>query len=627
MPSPPPPSLVASSAPSTPCVVERSASGGSSGGDAAGSSFSSFTPPPSLTIPPPPAHGFTKPTTSLAPPKTPKILRGRTAVHDGILAGDSIEKLSEILEQNPELLDAAEEHGFTPLMSASVLHKEAAALEVCGFLCDRGCNKALKDHDGYTALHWAVAEGSTAVVRLLLDRGADKDAVSKGGETPLHRACRYGKSQCIGLLVEAGASLHLRNNRFETAMGVAGKIYETGSRKANATLKDQVRSALLRAAPQLRTGLLYHLECREHRTKEGHFEAPERLDAIMGRLRTTVPDRELWHCSDFSHASVELLKLAHSEEYIRFVFELSQEASLSKGPVPFTPRVQEGVVGTPPDKVKADETCDTSFSRGTLGAALRAVGGCVKAVDVVVEGAVKNAMAVVRPPGHHAGVQGLLQSCISCGFCIFNGVAIAALHALSAHSDTIKRVAIVDFDVHHGNGTQEIVQQLGQRHPHLKKDQIFFTSIHLCDPGFYPDSGQAPDLLSNVLNRVEERVLPALRAHCPDLILLSSGFDGGKHDVGNQGITKGHSGYFQPGLDLSAADFDWLTKQLMHVADICCDGKIVSVLEGGYGKWNRDAKKGGLISAPVGAPRRPTIDRDTLGRYATAHIAALCSST
>ena len=408
-----------------------------------------------------------------------------------------------------------------------------------------------------------------------------------------------------------------------------------------------------------------------------------------------------------------------------------------------------------------------------------------------------------RPPGHHAGVQGLLQSCISCGFCIFNGVAIAALHALSAHSDTIKRVAIVDFDVHHGNGTQEIVQQLGQRHPHLKKDQIFFTSIHLCDPGFYPDSGQAPDLLSNVLNvpvpplwrrpkitqrdqleaavaagaaaaasgrtgggtrskrshsrssstpspvdgsasallaeaagsgdpssasaatslrataaanssaaaaaavaaasgaaagatagtaiasakasaaapaataattaaaataaapaataakppavpapvtangsprplpgappadsgrlgfrkRVEERVLPALRAHCPDLILLSSGFDGGKHDVGNQGITKGHSGYFQPGLDLSAADFDWLTKQLMHVADICCDGKIVSVLEGGYGKWNRDAKKGGLISAPVGAPRRPTIDRDTLGRYATAHIAALCSST
>ena len=122
--------------------------------------------------------------------------------------------------------------------------------------------------------------------------------------------------------------------------------------------------------------------------------------------------------------------------------------------------------------------------------------------------------------------------------------------------------------------------------------------------------------------KVEERLLPALRAHCPDLIILSAGFDGGKHDVGNEGLPKGAPGILQQGLDLTPADFEWLTTRLCHVAKICCNGRVVSVLEGGYGSWEkRNAKVADILKA--GGPRK--INRDSLARNAAAHIGALRS--
>jgi acetoin utilization deacetylase AcuC-like enzyme len=109
-------------------------------------------------------------------------------------------------------------------------------------------------------------------------------------------------------------------------------------------------------------------------------------------------------------------------------------------------------------EVKEDTGCDTFFSEGSLPAALRAAGAVCNAVDRIVKGCNSNAFCVVRPPGHHAGTTGLLQDAVSCGFCIFNNVAIAAQYALKAYPNKIKRVAIIDIDVHYGNGTEEIIQ-------------------------------------------------------------------------------------------------------------------------------------------------------------------------
>ena len=182
---------------------------------------------------------------------------------------------------------------------------------------------------------------------------------------------------------------------------------------------------------------------------------------------------------------------------------------------------------------------------------LRAAGACCHAVDEVLSGRHRTAFCCVRPPGHHSGVKGLLYDAPSCGFCVLNSVAVAALHALANHSNDVNRVAIVDFDVHHGNGTEDIVRALG------RPENIFFCSIHLWDGDFYPCSGHKDDMPNNVLNiaipplwkksgvrsfdecagrlafrkAIASRLAFALRAFNPDLILLSAGFDGAKHDV------------------------------------------------------------------------------------------------
>ena len=124
--------------------------------------------------------------------------------------------------------------------------------------------------------------------------------------------------------------------------------------------------------------------------------------------------------------------------------------------------------------VKDDRVSDTSFSAGSLRAAERAAGAMMHAVNQVLAGKQRNAFCCVRPPGHHAGQNGLLPGSESCGFCIFNNIAIGAMHALTAHAETVRRIAIVDIDVHHGNGTEEIVKSLSNH------DQILFYSVHLC---------------------------------------------------------------------------------------------------------------------------------------------------
>ncbi len=219
-----------------------------------------------------------------------------------------------------------------------------------------------------------------------------------------------------------------------------------------------------------------------------------------------------------------------------------------------------------PTKGMVQIDADTSASPGTWEAALRGVGGCLLAVDQVLSGAHKRAFVATRPPGHHA------EKSRAMGFCLFGNIAIAALHALERHG--LSRVAVVDFDVHHGNGTQDLLWD---------EPRAMFISSHQMP--LYPGSGApgergASDNVLNVplppgsdgqvmRNRYTNAVFPRLRAFAPELILVSAGFDAHARDP-------------LANLMWEAEDFAWITRELVKIADEVCGGRIVSTLEGGY---------------------------------------------
>ena len=209
---------------------------------------------------------------------------------------------------------------------------------------------------------------------------------------------------------------------------------------------------------------------------------------------------------------------------------------------------------------------DTSMSPGTWEAALRGVGGCLAAVDAVLAGEAKNAFVATRPPGHHA------EKARAMGFCLFGNVAIAAKHALERHG--LSRVAIVDFDVHHGNGTQDLLWD---------EPRTLFISSHQMP--LYPGTGAAHErgAHGNVINAplspgtdgvtmrsvYGSRLLRRVEEFEPELLLISAGFDAHEDDP-------------LANLNWSTEDFAWLTRELCKVADATCAGRVVSSLEGGY---------------------------------------------
>lgn len=208
---------------------------------------------------------------------------------------------------------------------------------------------------------------------------------------------------------------------------------------------------------------------------------------------------------------------------------------------------------------------DTIMSPGTLSAARRAAGANVRAVDMVMRGEARAVFCALRPPGHHA------ERAAAMGFCFFSNAAIAALHALEAHG--LQRVAIADFDVHHGNGTQDVVQA---------EPRIVFASSH--QSPLYPGTGAphetgAGNIFNGVLREGEggaafrrlwaDRLLPAIDAHAPELLIISAGFDAHARDP-------------LAGLMLEATDFAWITERLCDLAARHCAGRVVSTLEGGY---------------------------------------------
>jgi acetoin utilization deacetylase AcuC-like enzyme len=287
------------------------------------------------------------------------------------------------------------------------------------------------------------------------------------------------------------------------------------------------------------TLLLTHPACLLHDTGYGHPERADRLRAIDDAL--AAPAFKTLKREQAPRAELAAIERLHPEAYVEMI-----RASI-------------------PARDHKFLDIDTVVSPGSWEAALRATGACISAVDRVMAGEADNAFCAVRPPGHHA------EPSRAMGFCMFNGVAIAALHARAAHG--AKRVAVIDFDVHHGNGTQAAF---------WSDRDLFYGSTHQMP--LFPGTGALDETgVGNIFNAplkpgddgddfraaFEARILPALDAFAPDFLLVSAGFDAHVRDPLAQ-------------LRLVEADFAWVTEKLVEAAGKHCGGKLVSTLEGGY---------------------------------------------
>ncbi len=535
-------------------------------------------------------------------------------------------------------MNAQDEHGYTALMNASAMipgeevnHIVELLLRVPNVRVDT------KDNEGYTSLHWAAFSNNVKVGRMLVSAGASCNDVSSKGETPLHRASRFGNADFIALLLEIDKATKpfALDKELQTPWDVAGQ-YQSGANKSKVDVKklQLSREALAAGFPRYCTLIVHNPKTLLHNTGDHHQESPQRITSILeGLKRGNFYDFELKLHSHFERAGRDDLLRVHSSEYVRNVITMADSVAKSGDVIPFTPSLKtiEQHAPLPSDTTSSD----TPFSVGSFEAALYACGSVKYAVDKVVKEEFKNAFCCVRPPGHHAGWAGGAPLAHSCGFCIFNSVAVGALYALDVHRDCVKKVAIVDIDIHHGNGTEDIVRHLN------RPSDILFISIHLHDKttregefSFYPYSGDKDDVAMNIYNipmeplwrsdhinprrpaepklgrnsfkeKVLLRLVPILRAFDADLIFLSSGFDGGVKDVGNRrlGAEK-----YTGGMDLDPKDFAWCTKEILNVAKLTCDGKVVSVLEGGYGSYSKDGTG---------------ISCDTFAANALSHIGAL----
>ncbi len=288
------------------------------------------------------------------------------------------------------------------------------------------------------------------------------------------------------------------------------------------------------------TAYFSHPDCLEHVNPPGHPEQVARLKAIDAALANPVFDGLDRRPAPL--AAEETIRRAHSKAYI----EALHEAVPDTGWTQLDP--------------------DTTMSPGSWNAALRAVGGVAAAVDAVLAGEVSNAFVGVRPPGHHA------ERAQAMGFCLFSNVAIGALHALETHG--LNRVAVLDFDVHHGNGTQDVL---------WNESRIHFASSHQMplfpgtgarhERGAYLQVRNVP--LSAGTGSAEMQaawdgeILPWVKDWEPELVLVSAGFDAHRADP-------------LAGLHWTTEDFGWITHRICDLADACCGGKVVSALEGGY---------------------------------------------
>ena len=288
------------------------------------------------------------------------------------------------------------------------------------------------------------------------------------------------------------------------------------------------------------TLFISHPACLAHDMGEGHPERPDRLRAIERALESEI--FQMLARDVAPRAEIAAIARVHPLEYI----EAIRAATPTQG------------------HTAIDE--DTAMSPGSFEAALRSAGGAIFAVDEVMTRKVRNAFVATRPPGHHA------ELATPMGFCFFNNVAVAARHARAVYG--AERVAIVDFDVHHGNGTQHIFwDDPNVTYSSTHEMPLFPGTGSLGERGEHGQIVNAPlragDAGDAFREAMEVAILPRIADFAPDLIIISAGFDAHRRDpLGN--------------LNLVEADYAWITRKLMEIAQKRCGGRIVSVLEGGY---------------------------------------------
>jgi acetoin utilization deacetylase AcuC-like enzyme len=295
------------------------------------------------------------------------------------------------------------------------------------------------------------------------------------------------------------------------------------------------------------TGYFTHRDCRKHEMGAGHPECPERLDAIEDRLLISglaaALDRR-----EAPIAPLTDIELAHSRMYVASI------RGLSDG-------LRDEIEAGGPTHAQVDP--DTALNVSTWDAALRAAGAALAATDAVIAGELENAFCATRPPGHHACRDKAM------GFCFFNNVAIAAKYALERHG--LERVAIVDFDVHHGNGTEDIVAGDPRilmvsfyQYPFYPLDHVHSNAGNLVN---LPVPAYTKGM--EIRNLVESVWIPRLEAFRPEMIFISAGFDAHREDdMGQMGLVE--------------QDYAWITQRVKDVARRHAGGRIVSCLEGGY---------------------------------------------
>lgn len=286
------------------------------------------------------------------------------------------------------------------------------------------------------------------------------------------------------------------------------------------------------------TVLISHNDCIGHEISEGHPECPQRIDVIRDQLMKQDIYDYLQH-RDAPLATREQIMLAHSEAYVDLIHR--------KAP-------SQGIVQL---------DADTAMNKYSLDASLRAAGAGILAVDMVCAGEASNAFCLTRPPGHHA------ERIQAMGFCFFGNIAIAARHAIQQHG--LERVAILDFDVHHGNGTEDIVDG----DPNILFCSSFQYPFY---PGNYRESVEdqrvnvplvSGSTSADFRHAITSNWIPALEKFKPQMVFVSAGFDAHAEDP-------------LANLSLLDDDFVWITRQIMDIAERHAEGRIVSMLEGGY---------------------------------------------
>ena len=596
--------------------------------------------------------------------------RGYTALLERLVGiGNNIEGLSEC------------QKGATPLALA-LLHGHADTVQM---LVDKDADVNFAPFEGNPSLHLALALAGAEdmratcvqLVKALLKAGANVGAVDAQGCSALHRACAAVLPDAVQALLDAGAesvgdyALNLPVHYALLAGGADGLdcvrilaggaalgppgpslslpspedlARELGNAESLKLLAPDAAPVGARAAGG-KTLLLYSEGCLAHAPSSDYGpESASRLQVLLGAkdgaLRSKeFQDRVAWKAVTQKAAITDVVRV-HEYNYVAWLLEQCEKlrkdeaaaaaATAAAAPAPGS--------GGKPEEPHRRLDLDTVITAASYDAAFLAAGAVVEAVDAVLDGKAANAFCVTRPAGHHAGPRGAAKTMMeagkegeSHGFCLLSNAAIGAAHALAARGRDkgVERVAIIDFDVHHGNGTEEVVRNLRpsrSTHTHSSpmgdvtvsswnfkpwvtdrdEDKVFFCSIHSYGEvteqhgakypsgsaytgQFYPgmgadgasggDTGQAnihnmalgPRYGSPEFREAVETMLEKLAAFKPDLLVVSAGFDAHQQDKMNYGL-----------VSLCEDDYFWVTDRLRAVAEACCGGRLVSVLEGGY---------------------------------------------